>query len=564
LIPTALPASEKSLFRQLEIECFWGRALPTDYKAAAERAIKHLNAFGDTDLFPTLPEMKCYSDHAEEVADAFVSLTVGNYKPSNCIETLTPKTWLGFRIAHQLSASDNIIYLASVIAGGEALENAREPAESMRAVAYRFKSGGAARIFQKGRSFHDWINYLTDYGSSNNPFQNERTVIVTDISDFYQRIYFHRLENVLADAGVDGKSGGFIKKLIQKVRAKQSFGIPVGTSASRLLAESILNDTDRFISAMGYESTRYVDDFRILAASELDAHSAICRLAEHLMVTEGLSLNVAKTKFQTVSELHNSARKRLQDVFTSKEMLELEAYIRLNYGEDEIDHDDEDDNKEEDAADPLFMTSDQLMDRLSDLNDKKGVDLSIFKAILRALRFMPNVNISRLLEEQSELLYYLPREYCLLIQTASKEWQGNIEAVKVKLLSLLNMPPFADLVYVRSWILELFARGTVPCSGADFHQYDFSRSTNEKRYEFLLRGRFDDKAFFRSKRARFSEFSDWEKPALLLGAMCLPADEYKTWVDAVVDEIPGPFSKIFAAWLKANHGDVGAVLAPEA
>ncbi len=532
-----------------------------DYEAAAKRAIKHITAFGDTDLFPTLPEMKCLSECEDEVAQAFAALTVGNFKPSNCIETLTPKSWLGFRIAHQLTAADNIIYLASVIASGPALEAIRESSDDMRAVAYRFIEGDGSRIFEKGRSFHDWINYLSDFGSSDNPFKSEKTVISTDISDFYQRIYFHRLENVLAESGADPKSASLIKKLIQKIRAKQSFGIPVGTSASRLLAESVLNDTDRFIDGLGLEFSRYVDDFRILALSELDAHSAICKIAEHLMVTEGLSLNVSKTRFQTVSELQKSAKKRLQDVFTSKEMMEIESYIRLNYGEDE--DEDDDDNSEEDVAETLFMDANDLFDRMADMSDIKNVDLSIFKAILRALRFMPDVNLARLLDEQSELLYYIPREFCLLIRSVVSQGSLSNDDLRTKLLSLLNMSPFSDLAFVRSWILDLFARGPVMASPADFAEYDFTRSINERRYELLLKGRFDDKAYFRSKRAKFSEFSDWEKPAVLLGAMCLPADEYKTWIDSISDEIPGPFSKIFANWLKANHGALDEVLKVE-
>lgn len=533
--------------------------MPMDQKAAALRAVKHLGAFGDTDLFPTLPEMKCFVEKAEDVAEAFAVLTVGNYRPSNCVETLTPKSWLGFRIAHQLTAHDNIVYLASVVAAGPALEASRSAEENMRAVAYRFKDGNGARVFKRGRSFHDWINFLTEFGKSDEPFNADPVVVLTDISDFYQRIYFHRLENVLGEAGVEDKNARLIKKLIQKVRAKQSFGIPVGTSASRLLAECVLSDTDQFIEGLGFQATRYVDDFRILVNSDLEAHSAICKIAEHLMVTEGLSLNVSKTRFQTAAELHASAKKRLQDVFTSNEMLEIEAYIRLNYGEDEVESEDNDDFSEEDVADPFFMDADDLLNKLKEISDGKSVDLSIYKAILRALRFMPQPNVKRLLDEQAELLYYIPREFCLLVRAGTSE--ENHDIIKAKMLDLLNRPPFSDMAYVRAWILDLFARGTLKSDKADFANYDFSRSVGEKRYDLLLKGIFDDKPFFRSRRAKFSEFSDWEKPAALLGAMCLPQDEYHTWVDSVSDEIPGPFAKIFAAWLKSAHGNLAELLA---
>jgi len=273
------------------------------------------------------------------------------------------------------------------------------------------------------------------------------------------------------------------------------------------------------------------------------------------MVTEGLSLNVSKTKFQSLTDLHKTAKKRLEDAFTSKEMLEIEAYIRLNYGEDEED----DDNAEEDSSDPIFMSADDLFDKMKDISDK-SIDLSIYKAILRALRFMPDVNVVRLLEEQADLLYYMPREFCLLVRAAYKKEDDGNGSIKGKILSLLNMEPFSDMVYVRSWILDLFACGPLKPEVQDFSHYDFTRSVNERRYELLLKGLLDDKPFFRSKRAKFSEFSDWEKPAVLLGSMCLPQDEYTTWVDSIADEIPGPFSKIFAGWLKKSYGTLDQIL----
>jgi hypothetical protein len=59
------------------------------------------------------------------------------------------------------------------------------------------------------------------------------------------------------------------------------------------------------------------------------------RLAEHLMVTEGLSLNVSKTRMTSIKEIRRSAKARLQDVFTSAEMEKMQAFITLSYGEDD-------------------------------------------------------------------------------------------------------------------------------------------------------------------------------------------------------------------------------------
>jgi hypothetical protein len=522
-----------------------------DRNAAAKRAIDHLQKFGDTDLFPSLPEMQCYVDSKDKVSEAFADLTVGNFRPQNCIETLTPKGALGFRISHQLSATDNIVYLAATIISAPQLEAYRQPANTNRSFAYRFVEGAEARLFELGRSYHDWINFLTRFGEGDNPFDELSYGIVTDVSDFYQRIYFHRIENMLADCKCDGLSAGLIKKLIQKVRAKQSFGIPVGTNASRIIAEALLTDADNLLAQRGLQATRYVDDFRILAGSEKEAHSILCNVAEYLMVTEGLSLNSSKTKILKLADLRKSASQRLDDAFTSKEMLEIEEYIRIEYGEDELE---DDIDLKEDASKGMFMSADNLFQKMKEISSNGLADISIYKAILRALRFMPNVNIRRLLDDHKILLYYIPREFCLLVRSALEKNGEDAAYVKATLLHLIKSSPFSDLTFARAWVLDLFARGPLVPDENDFDEYDFSRSVYEKRYHLLLRGLHGDRQFFRAQRTRFSDYSEWEQPCLLLGAMCLPQDEYTTWVDSVSDDIPGAFPKIFAKWLKDKHG----------
>ena len=78
-------------------------------EASVRRAIDHLGSFGDTDLFPRLPEMRCFLQRPGTIAKDCKSLNIGQYTPTGVVETLTPKSWLGFRIAHQLTASDSVI-----------------------------------------------------------------------------------------------------------------------------------------------------------------------------------------------------------------------------------------------------------------------------------------------------------------------------------------------------------------------------------------------------------------------------------------------------------------------
>ncbi len=92
-------------------------------------------------------------------------------------------------------------------------------------------------------------------------------VIRTDISDYYSRVYRHRLENILDSLSGEPKIVKKIESFISDWRSRQSFGLPVGSNASRLLAEAALNDTDMGLISEGYEHTRYVDDMQIFIKS---------------------------------------------------------------------------------------------------------------------------------------------------------------------------------------------------------------------------------------------------------------------------------------------------------
>jgi hypothetical protein len=197
-------------------------------EASVRRAINHLGVFGDTDLFPRLPEMRCFLERPGTIAKDCPSLNLGQYKPVGVVETLTPKSWLGFRIAHQLTASDNVIYLAALLDCAPNLEAARLARDDNEAFAYRFEEGESLRIFEPGRGYHQWLAYLSEFAGAENPFAEDRPAIITDISDFYQRIYFHRIENVLQDAGCPGGQSELIKKIIKTTRARQSMDYQLG------------------------------------------------------------------------------------------------------------------------------------------------------------------------------------------------------------------------------------------------------------------------------------------------------------------------------------------------
>src|ERR1700727_1566487 len=91
-------------------------------ESSLERAIKHLCTFGDTDVFPHLPELAFFRDERPKIVEEFSKLDLDNYNPSGAFEALAPKSRFGFRITHQLGAVDNVLLLAAVVEIGDLIE----------------------------------------------------------------------------------------------------------------------------------------------------------------------------------------------------------------------------------------------------------------------------------------------------------------------------------------------------------------------------------------------------------------------------------------------------------
>ena len=203
------------------------------------RAIQHLDAVGDTDLFPKLPEMGFFIANSERVAELVSKLSVGNYNPVSSVEVLTPKSNLGFRIGHQLTATDILIYTASCIECAAGIQELRDKTSEDIPFSYKYDPDGGARLFEKNRGFHDWLAHLANFGDDD-VFDDPKPVLETDISDFYQRIYFHRIENILNDVNASRGSNGAIRKVIQVCRSKQSFGLSEWVKPALLIAGACL------------------------------------------------------------------------------------------------------------------------------------------------------------------------------------------------------------------------------------------------------------------------------------------------------------------------------------
>jgi hypothetical protein len=264
------------------------------------RAIRNVSRFGDTDIFPLELERHVLFDRPDEVADLLEEMHRDfdrwiNFSPPSFTKTLVPVGYTGFRWATQIEPFWNAYFLALVLRIAEEIEAQRVAPGEQRVFSYRYQYDE-----EHGKLFAEsnWRSYRRQ---AQEIARAHNFVAVTDISDFYPRVYHHRIDNALRRIPAAEQVRAKILKLLMVFSRGDSYGLPVGGPASRILAELALNDVDRHLEVMGVNFCRYADDYTIGAESKNEAHRALVTLAEKLG-HEGLALQKQKTRVLTCEE----------------------------------------------------------------------------------------------------------------------------------------------------------------------------------------------------------------------------------------------------------------------
>jgi hypothetical protein len=497
-------------------------------------AVRHLTRFGDTDVFPHLPELAFLRDCDVDILKELEALDLDSYGPGSAAEALAPKSRFGFRIVHQRPLLDSILLLATVVEIGELIEKRRPPAENLEAFSYRFSLDGTGGLFRSDRTYKDWLHAQLGYVQSNLKIKR---IISTDVPDFYSRINFHRLKNLLDEAAPSHGASRYIKKHIKVIRVRQSFGLPVGGSAARLLAELALSDTDKALQHEGHLATRFVDDFRIFLRSNEDPYDVLAMLAEQLGINEGLSLNVAKTKLSSRSDFIKKLKNVVTDIAEEPEVVALESLTADLYFDDQPDQ-----------AELEKLKEMNLLGFLQEEVGKELFDMGRIKVIFRALKLArPTQAIDYLITNFSELVVFA-KDVTLLLQALEADNAGCFNALGVEITKAILSPPASSIQLIRTCLLELFVRGTVPVEAAMLKRLEGLSSVSDRRQLHLIRGRCADTNFFRKNKAAFDHLSSLEQPCFVWGAACFAKDEYEVWLKAIKPKFSMPLGHLFLKW----------------
>ena len=270
--------------------------------------LEHFQHHNDTDIFHKPFEYQAIYHCKDELIKTLTKHEITQWNTKTFRRCLVPKQRYGFRLATQLDPLDMIFYFGLFLEVGEQIEKARLEADKKISFSYRFLPVDRDfYVFDRDVNFSEFQKYSYELATKH------QFVAITDIADFYPRIYLHRLENALNKALPNfSNHAKAIIKLIKGWNQNVSYGIPVGNSPSRLLAEIIIDDVDRILLAERINFTRYVDDYRIFCDSRQQAYKCLVKLANVLYDSHRLILQAQKTKnIKIRKNLSNKCLKRM-------------------------------------------------------------------------------------------------------------------------------------------------------------------------------------------------------------------------------------------------------------
>ena len=276
-----------------------GACMPPALKAAISRAVDHLSAHDDTDIFQSpLDGLALFRDRDAAIAAVtthhldFERLAA--VEPPTIIRSLVPSGYQGLRLASQIPPIWNAYYLSLVISCAPAIERLRAPSQTV--FSYRFEpSAGAHWLFDPSVGWSGFMDACREKCLSSTH------VLVTDFGDFYHRIRIDPLVVALRNAGVAAALVDRLTQLLHLFDVDQ-FGLPIGGPASRLLAELALARFDDAVRKASICYLRFVDDLRVFADNEAQAHKYLLAISA-LAWNDGLSLQKGKTRVMSSRDL---------------------------------------------------------------------------------------------------------------------------------------------------------------------------------------------------------------------------------------------------------------------
>ncbi|MYB36326.1 MAG: hypothetical protein F4Y26_02830 [Gammaproteobacteria bacterium] len=497
-------------------------------------AISHVARHGDTDIFPVPFEYGALSEEWPEILQRLTSRRFDTMPARAPLILPVPKAQGGFRIAHQLDPIDTLVYTALVYEMGQHIERYRQGGT---ACAYRFDSTTAGDFYPQDNgwgTFTERSRYLAGRSSF---------VLHLDLADFYNQIYHHRLAGALESAGISKERAVNVEKFLGRFTAWQSQGIPVGPSASHLLAECCLVDIDSSLRTMRVGFVRYIDDFRIFAKTKRTLNRVQQDLCELLYTNHRLAVQGSKTYIESTDRFlrHrlNDPKAMVEDEVEAR-LDELAAQINEETGYEVTIEDVDEDTLEEEVGECLE-------ELLGECLSATPVHFGTIRFVLRMANRMQSGaitgtildNLATLAPIMGEIARYLSKE----IEAMTAKEAKNVGDL---LLRVGTKSAYAGSSFVALCIVDLLTRFPRLASFGRALAFVDSNAALGVRSKALLARAHDEVYWVRSQKEGFMDLGPWDRRALIWSAGVLPGSERDVWLGKIQGQLEDPLEVALA------------------
>ncbi|WP_265596013.1 RNA-directed DNA polymerase [Verrucomicrobium sp. BvORR106] len=488
-------------------------------------ALQHIARYGDTDVFPIAFEYQAFQSIWPTLLDALHKVNIAEHELGAAIRMMVPKHVGGYRSATQTDPVDSLLLLAMVYEMAPQIEGFRIPVDIKISCAYRLEIESNGQFFSKDSGWGDFQEkskeLVDDFLCTH--------VVCTDVSDFYNQISHHRVQNSLGSAQVAENRSHVLERFLSNLNAlHHSRGIPVGPTSSILLAECALADVDNYLMRRQFKHTRYVDDFRIFCDSEEEAVKALHELSDYLFKSHRLSLQPSKTRVLSHDEfksreLHDP-EKMEQDKKTRFISNMIEEWGFGPYGAPQA-------NIDEVEQDAIRESIVELFDELLQL---PVLPLGLTRYVLRrAGAIRSRAILQRSLDNVDKLI---PALRDLIIYWCKVADKKRPEQIGERLKWIIQDSKFRSLPYVQYWILSAFESNPTLCdSTTAIALAEDSDPQIRDRMAALLARKHGIVDWVRSRKETWLNTSAWGQRAIIWSSSALPKNERMHWLKSIAN-----------------------------
>lgn len=481
------------------------------------------------------PEWEIVNSNWPTIRAALEKIDLDTYEPFKLTKVFAPKNRANIRVVHLLHPQDLIIYTALVMIAKDDIEKSRISKKAKKVFSYRVDINNKAILYEVRNSHEGYRRQLELKADA----LSIKYVAMADIADFFPRIYQHRLENVIetiaASQRVRDVARVLIKKLVSNLMGRNSYGIPVGPYASRVLAEALLIDVDSTLQSKNVNFVRWVDDYNIFCTSEYEAQSVLFHLGEWLYTNHGLTLQTAKTKILPIARFKQEVLLKHDAALTDRDSA-VNILRDFRFGYDDAADEDEPSEEEIQVILEFFHGIDLQAMLEASLSDTTLVDYEAVVYVLTKIPRIPGLDdelkrqVLELVIDNAELLYPVAEQiakYVLSFNDLSIKDRKRIAKKLLKpLKSKRNPPP----PYYAMWILHIFASSSLWNHSEEIFQvYSETSSEIVKRIAALVVFTSGTRAHALAVKDDYNNASPLLKMAILYASKKLGIDERKHW-----------------------------------